>query len=232
MLHGLLGGGLLTLGGIVAANRPLDGAYTDGNEGAGTHVYVVDTGVAPVKALEGAVAGGNWGYSTRPGPMTHWPGGLALAFGALGGGAVAHLGALVAVHCLQVHRATTCVDGLPFLVVAAGGGPLDDLGAVGGGRATRALDHRAVTGVEQQRRHRALRLHRPLAARPVPETARARTCNEGAAGALHDEQVGQDHAAERPGPDAGNFDNLEPLQRTHLVVVAGIRILLDGYIQT
>jgi 2,5-dihydroxypyridine 5,6-dioxygenase len=30
--------------------------------------------------LEGAVAGGNWGYTTRPGTMTHWPGGLALAF--------------------------------------------------------------------------------------------------------------------------------------------------------
>ena len=26
-------------------NRPLDGSYTDGNEGAGVHVYVVDTGV-------------------------------------------------------------------------------------------------------------------------------------------------------------------------------------------
>jgi 2,5-dihydroxypyridine 5,6-dioxygenase len=31
-------------------------------------------------ALEGAIAGGNWGYTTRPGTMTHWPGGLALAF--------------------------------------------------------------------------------------------------------------------------------------------------------
>jgi 2,5-dihydroxypyridine 5,6-dioxygenase len=31
-------------------------------------------------ALEGAVCGGNWGYTTRPGTMTHWPGGLALAF--------------------------------------------------------------------------------------------------------------------------------------------------------
>jgi 2,5-dihydroxypyridine 5,6-dioxygenase len=30
--------------------------------------------------LEGAVVGGNWGYTTRPGTMTHWPGGLALAF--------------------------------------------------------------------------------------------------------------------------------------------------------
>ena len=35
-------------------------------------------------ALQGAVCGGNWGYSTRPGTMTHWPGGLALAFPAAG----------------------------------------------------------------------------------------------------------------------------------------------------
>ena len=31
-------------------------------------------------SLQGAVCGGNWGYTTRPGTMTHWPGGLALAF--------------------------------------------------------------------------------------------------------------------------------------------------------
>lgn len=31
-------------------------------------------------ALAGATCGGNWGYTTRPGTMTHWPGGLALAF--------------------------------------------------------------------------------------------------------------------------------------------------------
>jgi 2,5-dihydroxypyridine 5,6-dioxygenase len=30
--------------------------------------------------LEGATCGGNWGYTARPGTMTHWPGGLALAF--------------------------------------------------------------------------------------------------------------------------------------------------------
>ena len=30
--------------------------------------------------LAGATCGGNWGYTTRPGTMTHWPGGLALAF--------------------------------------------------------------------------------------------------------------------------------------------------------
>jgi 2,5-dihydroxypyridine 5,6-dioxygenase len=30
--------------------------------------------------LEGAMAGGNWGYTTKPGTLTHWPGGLVLAF--------------------------------------------------------------------------------------------------------------------------------------------------------
>lgn len=35
-------------------------------------------------SLQGAVVGGNWGYTVRPGTMTHWPGGLALAFPAAG----------------------------------------------------------------------------------------------------------------------------------------------------
>jgi 2,5-dihydroxypyridine 5,6-dioxygenase len=35
-------------------------------------------------SLAGAVCGGNWGYTTRPGTMTHWPGGLVLAFPAAG----------------------------------------------------------------------------------------------------------------------------------------------------
>jgi 2,5-dihydroxypyridine 5,6-dioxygenase len=35
-------------------------------------------------SLVGATCGGNWGYTTRPGTMTHWPGGLALAFPAAG----------------------------------------------------------------------------------------------------------------------------------------------------
>ena len=30
--------------------------------------------------LEGALAGGGWGYTTRPGTITHWPGGLCLCF--------------------------------------------------------------------------------------------------------------------------------------------------------
>ncbi|MBA2674803.1 peptidase M29 [Ramlibacter sp.] len=35
-------------------------------------------------SLEGAACGGNWGTTARPGTMTHWPGGLALAFPAAG----------------------------------------------------------------------------------------------------------------------------------------------------
>ncbi len=31
-------------------------------------------------ALEGAPSGGNWGYTSKPGTMTHFPGGLVLAF--------------------------------------------------------------------------------------------------------------------------------------------------------
>ena len=43
-----------------------------------------DAGTELAISLEGAVVGGNWGYSTRPGTMTHWPGGIALAFPAAG----------------------------------------------------------------------------------------------------------------------------------------------------
>jgi 2,5-dihydroxypyridine 5,6-dioxygenase len=35
-------------------------------------------------SLQGAVTGGNWGYTARPGTITHWPGGLVLAFPAAG----------------------------------------------------------------------------------------------------------------------------------------------------
>jgi 2,5-dihydroxypyridine 5,6-dioxygenase len=34
--------------------------------------------------FENAVVGGNWGTTTRPGTLTHWPGGIALAFPAAG----------------------------------------------------------------------------------------------------------------------------------------------------
>lgn len=42
---------------------------------AGTHLDI---------QLQGAQCGGNWGTTTRPGTMTHWPGGLALAFPSAG----------------------------------------------------------------------------------------------------------------------------------------------------
>ena len=35
-------------------------------------------------SLAGAVAGGGWGYTARPGTVTHWPGGLCLCFPARG----------------------------------------------------------------------------------------------------------------------------------------------------
>jgi 2,5-dihydroxypyridine 5,6-dioxygenase len=31
-------------------------------------------------SMAGATCGGNWGYTAKPGTMSHWPGGLALAF--------------------------------------------------------------------------------------------------------------------------------------------------------
>ena len=34
--------------------------------------------------LQGAVMGGNWGSTTRPGTLTHWPGGMVLGFPAQG----------------------------------------------------------------------------------------------------------------------------------------------------
>jgi 2,5-dihydroxypyridine 5,6-dioxygenase len=43
--------------------------------GAGTELVI---------SMAGATCGGNWGYTARPGTMTHWPGGLALAFPAAG----------------------------------------------------------------------------------------------------------------------------------------------------
>jgi 2,5-dihydroxypyridine 5,6-dioxygenase len=42
---------------------------------AGTHLNI---------NLAGAVAGGGWGYTARPGTISHWPGGLCLAFPAAG----------------------------------------------------------------------------------------------------------------------------------------------------
>jgi 2,5-dihydroxypyridine 5,6-dioxygenase len=41
-----------------------------------TSVHGTDLGID----LQGAAVGGNWGVTTRPGTLTHWPGGLVLAF--------------------------------------------------------------------------------------------------------------------------------------------------------
>lgn len=52
--------------------------------GAKTMRVTSSAGTDLAISLAGAVTGGNWGYTTRPGTMTHWPGGLALAFPAAG----------------------------------------------------------------------------------------------------------------------------------------------------
>ncbi|HXD38965.1 MAG TPA: peptidase M29 [Ramlibacter sp.] len=43
-----------------------------------------DSGTDLAISMAGATCGGNWGYTSKPGTMTHWPGGLALAFPAAG----------------------------------------------------------------------------------------------------------------------------------------------------
>jgi 2,5-dihydroxypyridine 5,6-dioxygenase len=48
--------------------------------GARTMHVTSSAGTDLAISLQGAACGGNWGYTTRPGTMTHWPGGLALAF--------------------------------------------------------------------------------------------------------------------------------------------------------
>lgn len=43
-----------------------------------------DAGTELTVKLDKAVAGGGWGYTSRPGTITHWPGGLCLCFPAAG----------------------------------------------------------------------------------------------------------------------------------------------------
>lgn len=43
-----------------------------------------DAGTDLTIRVEGAAAGGGWGFTKRPGTMTHWPGGLCLCFPASG----------------------------------------------------------------------------------------------------------------------------------------------------
>lgn len=50
-----------------------------------THMRVTSAAGTDLSvSLQGATVGGNWGSTTRPGTLTHWPGGLVLAFPAQG----------------------------------------------------------------------------------------------------------------------------------------------------
>jgi 2,5-dihydroxypyridine 5,6-dioxygenase len=66
------------------ALEPLVKEHVRRLRGARTLQVTSSAGTRLDVALAGAVAGGNWGYTTRPGTLTHWPGGLALAFPATG----------------------------------------------------------------------------------------------------------------------------------------------------
>ncbi len=52
--------------------------------GAGEMRVTSEAGTDLTVALTGARVGGGWGFSDRPGTITHWPGGLCLAFPASG----------------------------------------------------------------------------------------------------------------------------------------------------
>ena len=62
------------------AIEPLVKEHVKRLRGARTMRVTSAAGTDLTISLQGAVCGGNWGYTTRPGTMTHWPGGLALAF--------------------------------------------------------------------------------------------------------------------------------------------------------
>ena len=62
------------------AIEPLVKAHIKRLRSAGTMHVTSAAGTDLTIALSGARCGGNWGYTTKPGTITHWPGGLALAF--------------------------------------------------------------------------------------------------------------------------------------------------------
>jgi 2,5-dihydroxypyridine 5,6-dioxygenase len=62
------------------ALEPLVKDHVKRLRGAGTMQVTSAAGTQLTTRLEGAMCGGNWGYTSRPGTMTHWPGGLALVF--------------------------------------------------------------------------------------------------------------------------------------------------------
>jgi 2,5-dihydroxypyridine 5,6-dioxygenase len=66
------------------ATEALVKAHIKRLRGANTMRVTSPAGSDLTISLEGAAVGGNWGFTTRPGTMTHWPGGIALAFPATG----------------------------------------------------------------------------------------------------------------------------------------------------
>lgn len=81
-------------------------------------------------SLAGAVTGGNWGYTTRPGTMTHWPGGLALAFpaaGSVNGRLVLAEGDVNLTFKRYLERAVTLVIENDYVTRIEGGGVDADL---------------------------------------------------------------------------------------------------------
>ena len=64
--------------------EPLVKAHVKRLRAAGTMRVTSQAGTSLSIGLTGAQCGGNWGYTARPGTMTHWPGGMALAFPAGG----------------------------------------------------------------------------------------------------------------------------------------------------
>lgn len=63
-----------------AALEPLVKAHVRRLRGAKRMRVTSSAGTELHVDLAGSVAGGNWGMTTQPGTLTHWPGGLVLAF--------------------------------------------------------------------------------------------------------------------------------------------------------
>ena len=63
-----------------AALEPLVKAHVRRLRGAKRMRVTSSAGTELHVNLAGSVAGGNWGMTTQPGTLTHWPGGLVLAF--------------------------------------------------------------------------------------------------------------------------------------------------------
>jgi hypothetical protein len=85
-----------------------------------------------------------------------------------------------------------------------------------------AQHHFRRPGLLEVERDRALAAPREVVLRPRPERQRAALAvDEHDLGA----EVGEQHAAERPGADAGELDDADPLQRSHGPTASARRFL-------